>query len=181
MTRRPEALLAVCAALLLGCRSTTVGERVPSVPPPVESLDVRTPDDVVGWGYRQVGESDLNGDGGVERVVLAADVELADDSSPLWRDGHRWAAYVEDASGERTLLYSAFLPHGFVQAALMAPDAEGRRHLLLQERSPARIRLLQVAYLGPGSAVSVPPSEYHITDWLIDPSGSWSRTGFRDD
>ena len=86
--------------------------------------------------------------------MLAADAEVRPDGMPLWEDGHRWALFAESAAGERTLLYGAFVPNGFAEAAVLQPDDQGRRRVLVQERTPEQVRSLDIEYRGPGEARS---------------------------
>jgi hypothetical protein len=134
--------------------------------PPIDSARVSSADTAATWGYRKEGTADLNGDGTAERVVVAADAALGPNGAPLWEDGHRWAVYVETPSGKRTLLYGAFVPNGFTEVALLAPDSEGRRRVLVQERTPQQMRVLEVEYLGEGSARESSGAYYQIGEWL---------------
>lgn len=140
----------------------------PPPPPPIDTMGVTSVDTAAAWGYRHVAEADVDGDGTEERLVLTADVALSRRADPLWEDGHRWAAFVEEPSGERTLVYAAFVPNGFVQAAVLIPDPDGRRPILLQERTPGRVRTLAVDYRGPGAAFARSVLEYNVDEWLIE-------------
>lgn len=98
--------------------------------------------------------------------MIAADVTLSERQVPLWEDGHRWAVYAESAEGRRTTLYGASVPNGFAEAAVLAADSEGRRRVLVQERTPGQVRALEVEYLGPGVAKSRSAAHYQIEQWL---------------
>lgn len=138
----------------------------PLYAPPVDSARVGSVQQVAGWAYRRELQADLNGDGRPERLVIAADVEVRPDGMPLWEDGHRWALFAESASGERTMLYSAFVPHGFAEAAVLQPDQQGRRRVLVQERTPQQVRALEVEYRAPGDARSTSSAYYQIESWM---------------
>jgi hypothetical protein len=133
---------------------------------PVDAGVLGSADDAAGWGYRRRLEADLDGDGVVEVVVMAADVEVLEDGTPLWEDGHRWAAFVEPNAGSRTLLYAAFVPNGFAEAAVLEPGADGRRAVLVQERAPRRVRVLNLEFDGPGTARLISAVEYRVEWWL---------------
>jgi hypothetical protein len=141
-------------------------ERNPLEAPPVDSARVGSIDQVAAWGYRREASADLDGDGRPERLVLAADAEVRPDGTPLWEDGHRWALYAESAAGRRTLLYGAFVPNGFAEVAVLAADAQGRRRVLVQERTPQQVRALDIEYRGPGDARSASAAHYQIESWL---------------
>lgn len=157
----PILLLAAC-----GTASPRAEARNPLEAPPVDSARVGSASQVAGWVYRRELSADLDGDGQPERVVLAADVEVRPDGTPLWEDGHRWALFAQSPRGERTLLYSAFVPNGFAEAALQAADAQGRRRVLVQERTPQQVRTLEVEYRAPGDARSASAAHYQIERWM---------------
>ena len=133
-------------------------------PPQVDSTRVRSPADVAGWKHRRALEADLNGDGTKEVVILASDVQLGSDAAPIWEDGHRWAVFVEKP--EVTLLYAAFVPNGLVEAAVLMPDADGRRHVVVLERTPYHARSVVVSYDKPGMARTVSASRHEIDEWF---------------
>jgi hypothetical protein len=143
-------------------------ERNPLDAPPVDSARVGSIDQIAAWAYRREASADLDGDGDgrPERLVLAADAEVRPDGTPLWEDGHRWALYAQSAAGERTLLYGAFVPNGFAEAAVLTPDAQGRRRVLVQERTRQQVRALDVEYRGPGDARSASSAYYQVESWL---------------
>jgi hypothetical protein len=157
--------LAIAIAALASC--TRAADPPPS---PLQELPVNaalniTPQKALGWGYRREIRTDLTGDGSEERVVLAAGVEIDDRGVPLWEDGHQWAVIVQER-GADTLLYAAFVPNGFVEAAVLTPDTEGRRELLIQERTPTQVRALVVSYQKAGEGRSVSAAHYQIDQWL---------------
>lgn len=168
MKRTAHLLLA--AALLTACANpaTPPGPQEPNPleAPPVDAARVASPEVAAAFSYRRDVAADLDGDGRAERVVIASDVTLSPNGAPLWEDGHRWAVYVETADGRRTLLYAAFVPNGFAEAAVLAADSEGKRRVLVQERTPGQARALEVEYLGSGIAKSRSAAHYPIEQWL---------------
>lgn len=164
------ARLLPAVALLTACANpaTPPGAQEPNPleAPPVDAARVASADVAAAFGYRRDVSADLDGDGRAERIVIAADVTLSEKKVPLWEDGHRWAVYVETADGRRTLLYAAFVPNGFAEAAVLAADSGGKRRMLVQERTPGQVRALEVEYLGPGIAKSRSAAHYPIEQWL---------------
>ena len=61
---------------------------------------------------------------------------------------------------------SAFVPHGFVEAAVLQPSSAGQRELLVQERTPKQVRALTITYEGPDQARSVSAAYYQLESWL---------------
>ncbi|HET9251307.1 MAG TPA: hypothetical protein VFP58_04250 [Candidatus Eisenbacteria bacterium] len=159
-----EALLA--ASLAGSCaRAPEPREPNPLEAPPVDSSRVSSPDEPLSWGYRRELGVDLDGDDRQERLVVASDVTLGPDGRPLWEDGHRWAVLVDAPQG-RTLLYAAFVPNGFVEAAALAADDAGARRVLVQERTPSQLRALEVEYEGPGAAKLRSGAYYQLGTWI---------------
>lgn len=117
------------------------------------------------WQHRAGLEVDLNGDGESESLVVASDVTVMDSGEPLWEDGHRWAVYVED-SAQRTLLYSNFLPHGVAEVAVGTAGSDGKRDVLIVERTPHHSRSVAVQYEAPGIARLVSDANYPLDRWL---------------
>ena len=157
----------LCLTLGTGCRSEEVApaEDSPLARPPIDAAVAASVEAVKGWAYRRALDADLTGDGAPERVVLTSDVTLTPDGQPLWEDGHRWAVYVEEGE-EQTLLYSAFVPNGFSEAAV-SPATEGARaEVLISERTPQHLRILTVEYLGAGRARAGTYAQYLIESWL---------------
>ena len=161
-------LLAAAAAMACAGPATPPGAQEPNPleAPPVDAARVATAEVAAAFPYRREASADLDGDGRAERIVIASDVTLSAKGAPLWEDGHRWAVYVESPDAPRTLLYSAFVPNGFAEAAVLAADSEGKRRVLVQERTPGRVRALEVEYLGPGTAKSSSAAHYQIEQWL---------------
>lgn len=153
--------------VLAACRSANppMEERNPLEAPPVDSVHIslRNIDE---WKYRRELPADLDGDGHPEQVVILADVEVRTDGTPLWEDGHHWTVFVEAPGDDRTLLYAAFVPNGFAEAAVLQPDDRGRRKVLVQERTPRQLRSLEIEYHGPGSARSSSAAYYQVESWM---------------
>jgi hypothetical protein len=143
-------------------------------PLPIDPAVVESADTVAEWPYRRNISADLTGDGQAERVMVAAEVSLTEAGFPLWEDGHRWGIFAEAPTGERTLLYSGFVPNGFVEAAVLAADSLGASSLLVQERTPNRLRTFELRYEGPGDADVVSSQDHQIGVWL---PGSASLAG----
>lgn len=164
-----RALVLPCAlsAATAGCSPQRMAQRGtnPLDAAPIDTSKVRSADEAADWKYRQELAVDLDGDRQAETLVIAADVDLADNGDPLWEDGHRWAVYV-DAEQGRTLLYAAFVPSGFVEAAALTPGDDGKRKVLVQERIPSQLRALELEYLAPRSARLSSGAYYQIQDWL---------------
>jgi hypothetical protein len=134
--------------------------------PAAELLLLRvTAAEVLSWPHRQEVAADLDGDRQPETVVLAADVHLSDSGRPLWEDGHRWGLVIVDGT-DSTLVYSAFVPRGFVETAILRPSSSGAREVLLQERTPEQLRSIAIAYEGPGSARVASAAYYQTEEWL---------------
>ena len=117
------------------------------------------------WSHRQELEADLDGNGTAETIVLASDVQLSDSGVPYWEDGHRWALVVNDGE-HRTVLYSAFVPNGFAEAAVLSPSSDGTREVLVQERSPQQLRSLTVRYSGNGQGTAGSAAYYQVETWF---------------
>jgi hypothetical protein len=165
----PLVLTLALATLALGC-TERVEQRLanPLEAPPVDTSKVRSALVAAGWDHRQAVDIDLDGDTVAERLVLASDVTVRPDGTPLWEDGHRWAVFVETPTGERTMLYAAFVPHGFAEVGILAPDDRGRRHVLVQERSPNQLRTFDVEYEGTGKARGQASAQWALEAWLQD-------------
>src|SRR5687768_11477337 len=91
--------------LILGCSTSPSpplsDEENPLTAPPVDRT-IST-EAIATWTVRESLEADLDGDGERERVVLSADVTTSTRGAVLWEDGHRWAAFIEEPDGERTM------------------------------------------------------------------------------
>ncbi|WP_420126304.1 hypothetical protein [Longimicrobium sp.] len=165
-----RASLCILAAALVAaaaCRPADrpAAERNPLEAPPVDSARVSLRD-AGRWAYRRELSADLDGDGQPERLVIVSDVEVRPDSVALWEDGHRWAVLAMNSTGAATLLYAAFVPNGFAEAAVLQPDDQGRRRVLVQERTPQQLRSLEIEYHGPGDARSSSTAHYQVESWL---------------
>jgi hypothetical protein len=126
------------------------------------------------WRHRTALEADLNGDSNAEHLVLTTDVTLNERGEPLWEDGHRWAVYAE-ASTQRTLLYSRFVPNGVAEVALGIPGPDGSRDVLVLERTPHHSRAMVVKYDRPGVARLVSDANYPLDRWLPSLMASSAR------
>lgn len=159
-------LLLVVGGAVASCRPAGgLPEDNPLSTPPVDSTRAGSADEVARWPLRTGLEADLDADGTAESIVLASDVTLAPDGTPLWEDGHRWAVVVED-DGRLTLLYSAFVPHGHVEAAIGVESADGTRSVIVHERSPQRAVSYTVAYEAPHRVRLVSAGYDHVERWL---------------
>ena len=167
---RPIARLLLAAVFVTACSkpATPPGAQEPNPleAPPLDTARVASPEVAAAFPYRREASADLDGDGRAERVVIASDVTLSPKRTPVWEDGHRWAVYAESADGRRTLLYAAFVPNGFAEAAVLAADSAGKRRVLVQERTPGQVRALEIEYEGPDSAKSRSAAHYQIEQWL---------------
>lgn len=158
--------LAIVLASSTSCAVETGPPEVnPLSAPPVDAALGVSPRQAMEWGYRRELRADLNGDGSAERLILAADVGVNDRGAPLWEDGHRWAIVVQEG-GAGTLVFSSFVPNGFVEAAVLSASSEGGRELLIQERIPSQVRSIVVSYQRPGAARTVSSAYYQIEQWM---------------
>jgi hypothetical protein len=160
--RRPLALLIL---FCLSCKEAPPPADNPLLAPPVNAALNVSARQALGWNYQRALQADLNGDGSEEQVVLAADVVVNERDLPLWEDGHRWAVVVRER-GSDTLVFSSFVPNGFVEAAVSGASSEGTRELFIQERTPSQVRSLVVSYQEPGSARTVSGAYYQIEQWM---------------
>lgn len=158
-----NALLIAAAIAVASCSPPADPVANPLLNPPL-SLELNETD-VQAWGYRKEMRADLDADGTTEVITLASDVSMTAAGAPLWEDGHRWAAFVTDDEYV-TMLYSAFVPNGFVEAAILVESSDGLRDILIHERTPSQMRALTLRYEGPGKAVSVSGAYYTIESWL---------------
>lgn len=100
-----------------------------------------------GWNYHQTAETDVDGDGQAERVVMSARVELVR-GRPAWDDGQPWQVYVEEPDGQRTYLYAQRLQLGTLTMRVTSADA-GTPSIVLLENLPDRVSVYEAAYEGP--------------------------------
>ena len=158
----------LCLLLLAGCNASpdTAREHNPLDALPIDSARIKSVDESRAWKYKRSIEVDLNGDGEAERLVLAADAEVDAEGRGLWEDGHRWSLYVEGKNSASSLLYAAFVPNGFVEAAVLSADSEGNRRVLVLERSPHQVRALEVQYDSPSQGRLVSAAYYQLEQWL---------------
>jgi hypothetical protein len=164
---RPGVILVLTCASLAACAPPAIPPAdAPLQEPPVDSARISV-SEVAGWRQRRLVGTDLNGNGTLETVVLASDVTVRNDGTPLWEDGHRWAVFVEEGD-QRTLLYAAFVPNGHAEAAVLTADDKGHRHVLIQERTPEQTKSLVVSYERPGTARGVSAAYYQIDQWFPD-------------
>ena len=139
--------LAALALTLTACRMSEI--------PPDASIEALTDTAIPraesgqkGWVYAQKAQADFDADGQVETAVLISDVTLDNGGAPLWEDGHRWQLYIEEPDGERTWVFRQFLPNGKLTADVVRRES-GTRSLLIEARTPERIRVYEVKYSGP--------------------------------
>ena len=148
-----------------GCQQPEGSRIAPSARPlPVDTARAGA-EGATNWPHHRSIDADLNGDGGPEHLVLASDVQLSTSGVPLWEDGHRWAVFIATPPAV-TLVYAAFVPNGHVEVAVLSPDAQGRRNVLIQERTPSRARSMVISYVEPGNARTVSEADYQIEAWL---------------
>lgn len=152
--------------LLAGGCSRTEPQPPGTNPPPVDLTLVGSVEAVAGWSYQREVQADLDGDEQPERVVIAADVGVGPGGRLVWEDGHRWAVFAQSPDGRRTLLYASFVPRGFAEAAVLTPDENGRRRVLVHERRAEQVRALEVEYRGPEAAYSTSDAVHRIQEWL---------------
>jgi hypothetical protein len=163
--RRAKAWLFIVSVAAGACsRSTEPAALRPLEAAPVDAARISI-NDARNWSHRRIVETDLDGDSVNERVVLASDVQLNPVGLPIWEDGHRWAVFIEK-NDQSTLLYGAFVPNGLAEVAVLSSDSEGRRHLLIQERTPQQTRSFVVSYERPGIAKTVSGAYYQVEQWL---------------
>lgn len=142
---------------------------VDAIPPLAAAIDsgaTLSADTAAAWSYRRTAVADLDADAVPERLVIASDVFVTDDGEPLWDDVHRWAVYVEEDDGARTLVYSAFAPPGGVSVAVVAPAESGRRRIVVIEQGPRRGRLLLAAYSGAGRVRLIDTAGGELEFWV---------------
>ena len=159
--------LAILLSLILGCAAAD-SEPNPLDRLPIDEARAGSLDDAAGWSYRKSVSADLDGDGTTEAITLASDVTVRPATGqPIWEEGHRWAVFVDDR-GTRTLLYGAFVPHGFVECAIGIEGSDGSRAVIVQERSPRHLRVMDIAYRGRDSARLQSDAHYPLEQWLPD-------------
>ena len=158
---------AILISLSLGCAAADP-EPNPLERLPIDQARVGSVDEAAGWPYVKSASVDLDGDGTTETVTLASDVSLQQTTGqPIWEDGHRWAVFVDDR-GAKTLLYGGFVPHGFVECAIGIEESDGSRVVIVQERSPRHLRVMDIAYRRRGEARLQSDGHYPLEQWLPD-------------
>ena len=162
---RRKAILALLIVSCLSCKKAPPSSDNPLLAPLVNAALNVSARQALGWKYQRALQADLNGDGSEELVVLASDVMVNDKDIPLWEDGHRWAVVVRERESD-TLVFSSFVPNGFVEAAISQAGSEGGRELFIQERTPSQVRAIVVSYQEPGSARTVSGAYYQIEQWM---------------
>lgn len=138
------------------------GERTAEAVDPAVTTSADT---AASWTYRRTAVADLDGDAVPERLVVASDVFVTDEGEPLWGDTHRWAVYVEEDDGDRTLVYSAHVPPGGVSAAASSRDGPGPRRIVIVEQGARRARLLLLVYEGAGRSRLVDAAGAELGNW----------------
>lgn len=123
-----------------------------------------------GWNYYRSGTADLNGDGTVERIVLATEVELVG-GQPAWDDGHHWQVYVESSGGVRTQLYTQRLQLGTL--TLRLTGGTGGPKILLIEHLPDSIKVYEIVYEGSGQT-----EQRAVLHRQLDPRGNLASPGY---
>ena len=71
---------------------------------------------------------------------------------PLWDDGQPWQVYVEEPTGELTLLFARYVQLGTVTARVTLHEPDLPTAVLIIEHLPDGITLYEVEYRGPGDA-----------------------------
>ena len=141
-------------------------DAIPALTTAIDSGSTASADTAAAWSYRRTAVADLDADAVPERIVIASDVFVTGDGEPLWDEIHRWAVYVEEDDGSRTLAYSAFAPPGGVSVAVAAPAESGRRQIVVIEQGPGRGRLLLAEYAGAGRVRLVDTAGDELEFWV---------------
>ena len=128
-----------------------VGTEAVTVPLPVDSSVSVSPVGTELWQFGRSSMVDVDGDGVPERIVVAARAEVLR-GQPLWDDGQPWQVYVEEASGERTLLFARYVQLGTVTARVTLEEPGLPTAVLIIEHLPDGINLYEIEYSGPGNA-----------------------------
>lgn len=161
--------LLLATSLCACARPSTRAEPNPLEAPPIDTSVVSSVDQVMSWNYVREGAGDLNANGEIDSVRLAADVERGSSGEPLWEHGHRWAVYATEGIAP-TLLYAAFVPNGTVEVGLTDSGSSGAPHVVVAERTPTRLRVMEIAVERDGRARLVSEGNYQLTGWLAEPA-----------
>ena len=143
-------------------------EQVDSQPSPVGLVESTIPPAVAGeagWHYQQSSETDLDGDGQPERVVLTAQVELYR-GRPAWDDGQPWQVYIESKDTSRTYVFAQRLQLGTLTMRLSRSEAGTPATIVLLVHRPDKLSIYEASYRGPGQISVVPRFERDL-----DPTG----------
>lgn len=132
----------------------------------VDERATASADTAAAWTYRRTAIADLDADAVPERLVVASDVYVNADGEPMWGDVQRWAVFVEEDEGTRTLVYSAIAPPGGVAAAVGTVTEAGPRRIVVIEQSPHEARFLVGLYEGPGRARLAGARGATIEEWV---------------
>ena len=125
-------------------------------PEPVQPIDPNIPQAIAGedgWNYFLRAESDLDGDGQTERIVLTARVEMYR-GRPAWDDGQPWQVYIEEPNGHRTYIYAQRLQLGALTMRITRGGDGQLPKVVLLENLPDRLRVFETAYEGPGRVLT---------------------------
>jgi hypothetical protein len=147
--RRCAVSSALILMLLQGCAAEPAPAGDTVAPVLVDPAYAPTATGEQGWGYVQVAQADLDGDGQDERVVLRAQAERVR-GRLAWDDGQPWQVYVEETDGVRTDVYARRLQLGTLTLRLSRGEAEQPSRLVLLEHLPDSLSIYEVAYRGPG-------------------------------
>lgn len=132
----------------------------------IDARATSSADSAARWTYRRTAVADLDADAVPERLVVAADVSANSEGEPMWGDLHRWALYVEEDDGVRTLVYSALAPPGGLSAAVGSPGETGLRRIVVIEQAPRSARLLLASYAGPGRTGLEDVTGAAVDEWV---------------
>ena len=132
---------------------------------PLDSAVTTAPLGEDGWQYGRSSEVDVDGDGERERVVVAARAEVRG-GQPLWDDGQPWQVYVEEESGERTVLYARYVQLGTLIARVTFAEENEVATVLILEHLPDAMTIYEIEYRGPGQVVMT-----ERTERRLDPVG----------
>lgn len=155
--------------LLASCSAIEAGRKAPG-PSLIDTTISTAAVGEGGWNYYRSSEADLNGDGNEEKIVLAAQVEIAR-GRPAWSDGHNWQVYVQSPAGERTLIYAQRLQLGTV--TLRLTEQRSTADILLIEHLPDHLAVYQVRYIAPGETKA-----HRVLSRQLDPRGDLASPRF---